>query len=253
MDQSANQPAGDEGTGEKERLERIGSAFQDGVVLADAAGTVVWMDRTARRRVNGELQNLSLPLNKTAREAVDCFISPVAFTVNGERLTLGVIQVEEPRQSADLIAVIEGVLADSTSWFTRTIIEKLKAVGQPRPESNPANGAAQLDSLSAREREVLGLICEGHGDVQMASLLGLSENTVRNHVAALYRKIGVKRRTAAVIWARERGITCGADLQTAGRARRGGNGHESNGHAGNGRSGNGRSGNGHDRGGAPPY
>jgi hypothetical protein len=30
---------------------------------------------------------------------------------------------------------------------------------------------------------------------------------VRNHVASLYRKIGVNRRSAAIIWARERAIT----------------------------------------------
>jgi DNA-binding NarL/FixJ family response regulator len=158
---------------------------------------------------------------------------------------LGVVQVTEPRPGADLIAVIEGVVADSTSWFTRTIVEKLKAVSQPKPEGNTHNGAVQLDALSAREREVLGLICEGHSDVQMARLLGLSENTVRNHIAALYRKVGVNRRTAAVIWARERGITCRDDLQPTGRLRQ-------NGHRGNGHGGNGRGGNGHDRG-TPSY
>jgi DNA-binding CsgD family transcriptional regulator len=36
--------------------------------------------------------------------------------------------------------------------------------------------------------------------------LGLSLNTARNHVAALYRKIGVHSRTAAVVWAQERGL-----------------------------------------------
>ena len=36
--------------------------------------------------------------------------------------------------------------------------------------------------------------------------LGLSRNTVRNHVARLYAKIGVNRRSAAVIWGRERGM-----------------------------------------------
>jgi hypothetical protein len=30
---------------------------------------------------------------------------------------------------------------------------------------------------------------------------------VRNHVASLYRKIGVNRRSAAIIWARERALT----------------------------------------------
>lgn len=238
----------DDKTLERERPERIGSALQDGIVLVNAAGAVVWMDRTARRRVNGELKSLVLPLARAEHKTVDCFIAPVPLTVNGERLTLGVIQVEEPRQSADLIAVIESVLADSTSWFTRTIIEKLKAVGQPKPESSSSNGTSQLDNLSAREREVLGLICEGQSDAQMAMVLGLSENTVRNHVAALYRKIGVKRRTAAVIWARERGITCSEDLKPIGGAARPGHRHSGNGH-----SGNGRSGNGHHKGGAPPY
>ncbi len=37
--------------------------------------------------------------------------------------------------------------------------------------------------------------------------MGLSQNTVRNHIASLYRKIGVNRRGAAIIWARERGVT----------------------------------------------
>jgi DNA-binding CsgD family transcriptional regulator len=232
----------DEQAREKRRLERIAAAFQNGVVLVDEAGAIVWMDETTRRRVNGGLQHLELPLTKTDHEAIDCFISPVELTANGERLTVGVIQAAEARTGTDLIAAIEGVVADSTSWFTRTIVEKLKAASQAKPESSTHNGTVQLDTLSAREREVLGLICEGHSDVQMARLLNLSENTVRNHIAALYRKIGVNRRTAAVIWARERGITCRDDLQPMGRLR--GNGHRGNGHGG---------GNGHDNGGTRPY
>ena len=256
MDGAASHP-----TGDQQRLERIASAFQNGIVLVNTEGAVVWMDRTARRRVNGAHHDRALPLVKADRETIDCFISPAQLLIKGESLTVGVIQVEGPRQSPDLIAVIEGVLADSTSWFTRTIIEKLKAVGQPSPESNPRNSTVQLDNLSAREREVLGLICEGHGDARMADLLGLSENTVRNHVAALYRKIGVKRRTAAVIWARERGISCGDDLKPIGYPRRLSNGHPGNGHSANrhsgrdfkARRGDGHGGDGHDSGDAPPY
>ena len=66
--------------------------------------------------------------------------------------------------------------------------------------------------------------------------LGLSENTMRNHVAALYRKIGVNRRTAAIIWARERGITGRDGIPPLGEAVRApANGHSGNGHSGNGR------------------
>jgi DNA-binding CsgD family transcriptional regulator len=223
MDQVMNEHARDE-----ERLGRITAAFKDGIVLVDGSGTIVWMDRAARRRVNGELRNLNLPLTKSDADSVECFISPVDITVNGEHLTLGVIQeAETPKQRPDLVAAIDSVLADSASWFTRTM-EKLKTVSQSKAggaTTATGNGTTQLDSLSARERQVLGLICEGQSDVQMAKLLGLSENTVRNHIAALYRKIGVNRRTAAVIWARERGITGCDGLDLGRRVGRTGNGH----------------------------
>jgi DNA-binding CsgD family transcriptional regulator len=93
-----------------------------------------------------------------------------------------------------------------TSWFTRTLIEKVRALRQSRFFGEP-NPAKDVDVLSDREREVLGLICEGVSDADMSRTLQLSPNTVRNHIASLYRKIGVNRRSSAIIWARERGIT----------------------------------------------
>ncbi|WP_375395309.1 LuxR C-terminal-related transcriptional regulator [uncultured Sphingomonas sp.] len=47
---------------------------------------------------------------------------------------------------------------------------------------------------------------EGFDDKTIAGRLGLSGNTVRNHVSRPYAKTGVNRRSAAVIRARERGI-----------------------------------------------
>jgi DNA-binding NarL/FixJ family response regulator len=214
----------------EERLARLLAACRNGVVLIDANGAVIWSDRTAQRRLNGELRNLALPLNRSNPDSADCFISPVDLTIDGQRVTVAVIQeADEKKRAPDLMAAIEAVLADSTSWFTRTVIERLRTVSQAKPveaSAMPAvKGTSQLDALSARERQVLGLICEGKSDVQMASLLGLSENTVRNHIAALYRKIGVNRRTAAVIWARERGITGGDSLGRGRHPGRSGNGH----------------------------
>ncbi|WP_354121986.1 LuxR C-terminal-related transcriptional regulator [Bradyrhizobium sp. LA6.12] len=78
------------------------------------------------------------------------------------------------------------------------------------PDGSKNHTSQDLDFLSEREREVLALICQGKSDIDMSEHLKLSENTVRNHVASLYRKIGVNRRSAAIIWARERGITADA-------------------------------------------
>jgi DNA-binding NarL/FixJ family response regulator len=93
-----------------------------------------------------------------------------------------------------------------TSWLTRSILEKLAAV---RGAAEGEGGGARLEDLSGRERQVLVLICRGASDAAIGTRLGLSRNTVRNHVAALYRRLGVHSRSEAVIWARDRGIAEG--------------------------------------------
>lgn len=55
--------------------------------------------------------------------------------------------------------------------------------------------------LTAREREVLGLLAEGMPNKQIAKVLGISVRTVTVHVSNLLRKTGASSRTEAVLWA----------------------------------------------------
>ena len=57
---------------------------------------------------------------------------------------------------------------------------------------------------------MLALVAEGLTNAAIADRLVVSVHTVRNHVASVYRKLGVNRRSAVVIWARERGVDGGA-------------------------------------------
>ena len=186
----------------RERLERLVEALGSGIVFLDAEGRIVWVDRRTRSRLNGGMDEFVETLQSLEKDCtVGCSIAAVDVTINGERATLGVIEESRSKEPEyDLVAAIE---ADS-SWFTRTIIEKLKAL---RHAARPAARSSDLDLLTEREREVLGLICQGRSDADMGRILHLSHNTVRNHIASLYRKIGVNRRSAAIIWARERAIT----------------------------------------------
>lgn len=188
----------------EQRLEHIVSALANGLVIADSAGRIVWMDERARRGVDGDLQ-LPVPPAAAEKAGINCVVSTMEVTVDGERRTLCVLRqtVEEKEPAHDFVAAIEAVLSD-TSWLTRTIVEKIKAWRQSR---QPATRPSDLDLLTEREREILALICEGKSDAEMSRILNLSQNTVRNHVASLYRKIGVNRRSGAIIWARERAIT----------------------------------------------
>jgi two-component system nitrate/nitrite response regulator NarL len=67
-----------------------------------------------------------------------------------------------------------------------------------------ANGPAGLvpaPDLTAREREVLGLLAEGMSNKQIARALGISVRTVTVHVSNLLRKTGAASRTEAALMA----------------------------------------------------
>ena len=58
---------------------------------------------------------------------------------------------------------------------------------------------------TSRELEVLKLVVEGMSNKEIASLLGISHQTVKNHVTSILRKFGVEDRTQAVVYALKRG------------------------------------------------
>ena len=61
-------------------------------------------------------------------------------------------------------------------------------------------------SLSPRERETLTLLAAGHSTAQMAQEMGISTETVRNHVKGVLRRIGASSRVEAVAKARQVGL-----------------------------------------------
>ena len=67
-----------------------------------------------------------------------------------------------------------------------------------------ARGA--VDTLTAREREVLRLLAEGSSTREIAEQLFISHNTARNHVQRMIRKLGAHSRLEAVAIAHRRGL-----------------------------------------------
>ncbi len=186
-------------------LERVAAALGAGIILLDSSGQIAWVDRRTRARLNGGIENLVSTLRTLEpSDAITCSIYPAEVTINGDAAIVCVVREIEDRteEGFDTIAALEAAMADP-SWFIRTIVAKLKALRQVKRHAP----ASDLKLLTDRECEVLALICEGRSDAEMGSILKLSQNTVRNHIASLYRKIGVNRRTTAIIWAQERGLT----------------------------------------------
>jgi DNA-binding NarL/FixJ family response regulator len=104
----------------------------------------------------------------------------------------------------ELIAAIHTVAAGDSLLspsVTRAVIQRL--AGQPAPD---AKAEAQLDELTARERDVLELIARGLSNGEIATTLVIEESTVKTHVRHILRKLRLRDRVQAVIFGYESGL-----------------------------------------------
>ncbi len=97
-----------------------------------------------------------------------------------------------------VVAAGEALLAPS---LTRRLIEQ--HVRGPRPSMGVPEPVAEL---TEREREVLGLVARGLGNLEIAAELVVSEATVKTHMNRLLAKLGAQSRAQLVVLAYESGF-----------------------------------------------
>jgi len=187
----------------------IGYGLEE-IVGRSATEIDLW-DRPSARRIEaadlaktGSLRSLEVQVHTKEGAVLTCLVSAETVTIHGQDCVLSVLQdiSERKRTELELMSAIEAVMRD-TSWFSATVIEKMAALRRPPGCNRPA---PELADLTERETEILGLICEGLPDKQIARAAKLSLNTVRNHVATIYGKLDVHSRAEAILFARERGF-----------------------------------------------
>lgn len=112
----------------------------------------------------------------------------------------------EPQKLSSIIReVSEGKFVYANNVFTRRELElwvEDRVEGMRRSYSEPG---APFHPLSDREMEVLACVVRGLSNKEIASKLGISHQTVKNHITAVLRKFGVEDRTQAVVYALKRG------------------------------------------------
>ena len=112
----------------------------------------------------------------------------------------------EPHVLAETVrAVADGKYAISGNFFNRReldawIDEQMEGVRKSYSEPG-----SPFHPLSDREMEVLSCVVRGMSNKEIANLLGISHQTVKNHVTSILRKFSVEDRTQAVVYALQRG------------------------------------------------
>jgi DNA-binding NarL/FixJ family response regulator len=109
------------------------------------------------------------------------------------------LKTVEPAALADAIrrvAAGDGVVA---SEVTRRVLAAFAAL---RPDAEPPG----LDSLTARERDVLAALGRGLSNADLAQTFAISEATAKTHVSRVLAKLGCTSRVQAAILAKEAGL-----------------------------------------------
>jgi len=114
----------------------------------------------------------------------------------------GFLLKDSPRH--DLIAAVRAAAAGDALLAPSVTRRLIEAFARRPPETSPS--PSQLASLTARERDVLLLLARGRSNAEIASVLFVSEATVKTHVGNLLAKLGLRDRVQAVILAYETGI-----------------------------------------------
>ena len=155
-------------------------------------------------RQSGHVRGVDVQLKAKNGVAGEYLLSAEAVVIHGERCVLCVLLdiTERKRTEAELLDAVRKAMGD-TSWFGDKVVEKLAVLVGGKPQAPPA---PELDGLPARAREVLQLLAQGQADPAIASALGISVNTVRNHVSGIYKRLGIRRRSALVAYVRDRSI-----------------------------------------------
>jgi DNA-binding NarL/FixJ family response regulator len=108
--------------------------------------------------------------------------------------------MNEARAKGAKAYLVKTTTADAMMQVLQDVLD-----GQCRFPDDLAAPSAQAH-LTPRQRDVLGLVCEGKTNKEMAAILTMSDHTVRTHLKAVFLALEVHTRTEAVLAARKLGM-----------------------------------------------
>lgn len=190
----------------------------DLVVLGLAAALEPYADRIEIV----ELSSTLTPISEVDVVLYDTFAQATGNRLDVRALTQGglarvvIFSWREDPSTAGLPGVA-GFIPKGMS--TADIVRHIEAIGRGRripggtalraePNGSGFAGAwpGQTEGLSERESETVALIVQGHSNREIAEQTFVTVNTVKTHIRTAYQKMGVIRRSQAVLWGMEHGF-----------------------------------------------
>jgi DNA-binding NarL/FixJ family response regulator len=196
-------------------LRMILESESDVEIVGEAGDGAEAVDAVTEARPDVVLMDISMPrvdgIEATRRiAAADTGARVLVLTTYGvdenvyDALQAGasgfLVKTDPPERLVAAVRAVAQGEATLAPEVTRRLIDRFVAAAPP---SRPPR---ELEDLTPRELEVLGLLARGRTNAEIASTLFLSEGTVKTHVAHVLSKLRLRDRTHAVVYAYEHGI-----------------------------------------------
>jgi ATP/maltotriose-dependent transcriptional regulator MalT len=151
--------------------------------------------------------------DESAEVQTRCFIGLARAIARPSKASLvSAIGVLEETQATDCLVcayrghpkILQDVLRQGTSLDLISVLRNardFRLAARIGVQLDQAATRSAFDLLTKREREVLGLVCEGLTNAEIAARLYLSQATVKLHIRHILAKLGVRSRTEAVLLA----------------------------------------------------
>ncbi|MGE5241333.1 MAG: response regulator [Bacteroidota bacterium] len=105
----------------------------------------------------------------------------------------------------DLVPALEAALRGD-NVVAKEMVGTLARIVQGQTSEPPRRSTAPLSDLTPREMEILSHVAEGQSNKMIARALNITDGTVKLHVKAILRKLGVHSRVEAAVIAVEHGL-----------------------------------------------
>lgn len=193
----------------REGLRRLLEAEPEFEVVAEAGSGQQGIDEVMRHAPDVTLLDLALPdmpgldvLRRLGRAASPTRVVLLTAAAGRQEMLEALVAgarglVLKESATALLYKCIRSVAAGEY-WFGRDrmpdLVEALRRLGVPKPPQ-PA------DTLTRREIQIVAAIVDGATNRDIADLLGVSEQTVKNHLSHIFDKLGVSNRLELALFA----------------------------------------------------
>jgi len=154
---------------------------------------------------------LDVDMNGSAPDGLSCLREAIARVPSLKPVVVSASddpqRIEEAIRAGAVAYVLKRAEPEDLASAIRQVFSRslYLAGGEAFARATPSEGA-DTAGLTRREREILQLVSEGNTNGQVARTLWVTEQTVKFHLANIFRKLDVSNRTQASRWAHAHGL-----------------------------------------------